>query len=161
METLTALLLCILCGCTSPARPSETEIYPLVLSAIRNELDLPTLAIHPLLAFVQRTPPGDTSETAYFNASDTTTVQNIVTAAPPGLYTLCEPRLGGSCPPIAGKASVVLSELLDLGANGIGVYLLVTDERRNRSAPTEYLARLKRGPRGWAVVELRRLAGGG
>jgi hypothetical protein len=147
------LLAGLLGACGSAERPPDTELYVMVLEAARRELALPRdMAIHPLLAQW-----GSGTELyaplREFNSFDTVSVRQIVKSDT--AYTACAPTVAGSCKLGRGEVAVVLSELKDIGANGIAVRVMVIDGRTGQPFQRHYFARMTNGLSGWSVVEFR------
>lgn len=140
-------------SCGSPPRPPEHEVYSLALEAVRAELDLPTpVLVHPLPVQIIREDGGE-FRLGTFNAYDSLPVPSAV-ERDPAAFELCVPSEAGFCNPGPDRASVVLSEIQELGADAVGVLLIVEHARPQARYQRYFNARLKAGARSWSVVAL-------
>jgi hypothetical protein len=153
---LAAMLALACLACADAPVPAPALTYSLILAEARERLHLePPVALHPLLALLELDDGPDQISLLRFNDFDTTAVPAIVQAEP-GLYRLCTPGAAGGCQVEPGHNALILSDILDLGANGLAVVLVLTDRRRDADFLQYWGARVKPGWRGWDVVEFRR-----
>lgn len=144
-------------GCDAGPRPSDTELYGLVLDRLRDELDLgPHLAIHPRLALWDER-AGLYAPLTDFNAFDTTAVPLLVDSD--ANYSQCTPSVAGTCREEPGRTAVILSELRELGPQTVAVRLMVSDAAKPAHFQRHYFARVAAALTGWSVVEFREVPG--
>ena len=136
-------------ACTPTPRPSDAEIYGLVVEAVADAVDAPLpVRLHPRL--MQRPQEGETLDQGTYNAFDSTTVPDL--ARRHDALVLCALSTVGSCVVPEGGVAIALSEMQELGVNGVGVGALVTDGRPDRAPQRYATVRVKPGGRGWEVV---------
>ena len=155
MRPLLGLGTCLfLAACGAAPRPSDGEIHRLAVEALQEKLGAPpSMLLHPLL--IQRGASGAvTLEHAQFNAFDSTSVAEVIALAD-SEFRLCATSGVGTCDVPSGSVAVMLSELQELGSNGVAVGAVVIDARAGRPAPQYFVVRLKARPAGWEVVEVR------
>ena len=136
-------------ACAPAPRPSDAAIYAMVVEAVGGAVEAPSpIRLHPLL--MQR-PQGDqTLDQGTYNAFDTTTVVGVI-AHHDGM-ALCTTTRVGSCTVPEGGVAMALSEMQNLGTNGVGVGALVMDGRPGRAPQRYATVRVKPVAGGWEVV---------
>lgn len=145
------VLACAL-ACTPGPRPSDAEIYTKVVEAVAEAVDAPSpIRLHPFL--MQRPQGEQTLDQGTYNAFDSTTIADVVQDYR-GME-LCATTKVGSCAVPDGGVAIVLSEMQELGVNGVGVGTLVMDGRPGWTLQRYATVRVKPGGRGWEVVDVR------
>jgi hypothetical protein len=141
-------------GCAEPAWPADTQLYGLALAAAETELRLsPPLRLHPFPSIIDAAGLR-AAQHLEFNAFDSATVPRLV-REDPTRYRLCTPDAGGSCELAEGEAALVVSNLLDVDGDAIGLVLMVQDFRTGARVWRYYTVRIKHTLGRWEVVEFR------
>ncbi|HUE97044.1 MAG TPA: hypothetical protein VMN39_10310 [Longimicrobiaceae bacterium] len=156
-ERVAPLLLFSLTACDASPTPSDAEVYRMALDAIGAELQLPApTELHPFPLQLHRSDSTAGFSIGAFNVFDSVAVPSVV--ARDSSYRLCTLAPEGFCRRDPGGASLVLSEIQDLEQNGLGLVVLVDDERPGGTGHGYYNVRVKGGLGGWSVVELSRVS---
>jgi hypothetical protein len=146
------LPLVALLACAPAPRPSDADLYARVTEAVGEAVAAPVpIRVHPRL--MQRPQDGQVLDQGTFNAFDSTTIAGA--AANRAGLTLCELTPVGSCEVPEGGVAVVLSEMQELGANGVEVAALVMDGREGRTPRNYATVRVKPGTGGWQAVAVK------
>lgn len=139
-------------ACVPAPRPSDTELYAMVVEAVGEAVGAASpIRVHPRL--MQRPRAGETLDQGTYNAFDTATVVGVVRRHA-GLE-LCSTNTVGSCVAPEGGLAIVLSEMQELGVNGVGVGALVMDGRAGRVPQRYATVRVKPTSRRWEVMDVR------
>lgn len=157
---MTARVACLLglglsaCGAAPPL--PDAEVYRMALDAVGAELQLtaPT-ELHPFPLQLHSSDSTAGFSIGALNVFDSVAVPSVV--ARDSSYRLCTLAPEGFCRRGPGGTSLVVSEIQDLEQNGLGIVVLVDDERRGGTGHGYYNVRVKGGLGGWSVVELSRL----
>lgn len=121
----------------------------MVVEAVGDAVDAPSpVQLHPYL--MQRPQGEQTLDQGTYNAFDSTTIADL--AQRHDALELCAMNTVGSCVVPDGGVAVVLSEMQELGVNGVGVGTLVMDGRPGWTPQRYATVRVKPTGRGWEVV---------
>jgi hypothetical protein len=145
-------------ACTQPRRPDDTTLYEIALDAARTQLELAQpIPLHPFPLLLPRGAQLRRVSELDFNAFDSTTVPAIVRAAPTR-YELCTIDRAGSCAVEEAGIALVLSNLLPVERDAVGMILVVVDGGGGSAVERRYYAvRIKHSLGRWEVVEFERL----
>lgn len=153
-RVLPALTAGVILACSAPEQPPDAEAYRLVATTLRARIDAPArVLLHPLL--IQRGDAGIRLDLSTFNVFDSTTVA-AAAALDDGL-SVCRQTRAGSCEVPEGVVAMALSEMEDLGRNGVGIGAVVTDGRGAAPGTRYYMVRLRAGSGEWEVLNTRRV----
>ena len=150
-----ALTLAVATACAEPARPPDEALYQLALSAARTELELSEpIGLHPH-PLILASGEWRATRTLDFNTFDSVTVRSIV-HADSTRYRVCTLDPTGSCMPEDGAISLVVSNLLQIEPDAVGLIVMVEERRGRASGWRSYSVRIKHSLGRWHVVEFDR-----
>jgi hypothetical protein len=126
----------------------------MALERARVELALaPPILLHPFPTILRADEPWAEARLLDFNTYDSVTVAGIVRAAT--TYRLCATDVAGSCRLADGEIALIVSNLLEVERDALGLILIAMDRRSGGLVHRSYSVRVKHSLGEWQLVEFR------